>query len=244
MSDEVTSPPVESARRRARQVLVAALGASVALHAALLAFVPGWGDERPAPVQLAALVVTLSAPPPPPPAQERAMEPAPPVPAGSAAQPMRRQPEAAAMSALPAARSAPRIAHADASASRAEPAPAAEAARASEPLAVAPAAPAPARDAPAVPAVVSAAYLDSPAPRYPDAARRLGQEGTVTLRVLVTAEGSPARVALERSSGSLHLDGAALERVRNWRFRPARQGSAPVESWVIVPIVFRLEGNS
>ena len=72
----------------------------------------------------------------------------------------------------------------------------------------------------------------------------MGQEGTVVLRVLVTADGAAAHVALERSSGSPHLDGAALERVRNWRFRPARQGSAQVESWVLVPIVFRLESAS
>lgn len=87
-----------------------------------------------------------------------------------------------------------------------------------------------------------AAYLRNPAPRYPLAARRAGEQGTVTLRVLVARDGLPMRVELERSSGSRHLDAAALEAVRAWRFVPARRGSDPVESWVLVPIVFRLEG--
>jgi protein TonB len=29
--------------------------------------------------------------------------------------------------------------------------------------------------------------------------------------------------------------------VQRWRFMPARRGDAPVESWVDVPIIFRLE---
>ncbi|MBI2509585.1 MAG: energy transducer TonB, partial [Betaproteobacteria bacterium] len=90
----------------------------------------------------------------------------------------------------------------------------------------------------------SAAYLRNPPPRYPLAARRAGEQGTVTLRVLITREGLPARVELEKSSGSGHLDAAALEAVRSWRFEPARRGAEPVESWHLVPIVFRLEGAS
>lgn len=90
----------------------------------------------------------------------------------------------------------------------------------------------------------SAAYLRNPAPRYPVAARRAGEQGTVTLRVLVTRDGRPARVDLEKTSGSAHLDAAALEAVRGWRFVPARLGTDVIESWVLVPIVFRLEGVS
>ncbi len=90
----------------------------------------------------------------------------------------------------------------------------------------------------------SAAYLSNPAPRYPPASRRAGEQGTVTLRVLVKRDGLPAQVEVEKSSGSPHLDAAALEAVRGWRFVPARQGADPVESWVLVPVVFRLEGTS
>jgi len=94
------------------------------------------------------------------------------------------------------------------------------------------------------PAAFSAAYLRNPAPRYPVAARRAGEQGTVTLRVLVTRDGQPARVDVEKTSGSAHLDTAALEAVKVWRFVPARQGADAIESWVLVPIVFRLEGPS
>lgn len=81
---------------------------------------------------------------------------------------------------------------------------------------------------------------DNPLPRYPSAARRRGIEGTVVLEVLVSTAGLPARVAIARSSGSELLDGAALEAVERWRFRPARRGGAPVEGKVLVPITFRL----
>lgn len=92
------------------------------------------------------------------------------------------------------------------------------------------------------PPTFNAAYLRNPAPQYPLAARRTGQQGTTTVRVLVTPEGLPARVDLEKSSGSMHLDNAAVEAVKGWRFTPARRGNEAVEGWVLVPIVFRLEG--
>jgi periplasmic protein TonB len=90
----------------------------------------------------------------------------------------------------------------------------------------------------------NAAYLRNPPPRYPLAARRSGEEGTVTLRVRVTADGRAASVNIESSSGSPSLDRAALEAVRAWRFVPARSGLENVEAWVLVPIVFRLDGVS
>lgn len=91
---------------------------------------------------------------------------------------------------------------------------------------------------------INAAYLRNPAPRYPVAARRAGEQGTVTLRVQVSPDGLASRVAVEKSSGSPHLDTAALEAVKAWRFTPARRGTDAVESWMLVPIVFRLEGSS
>ena len=90
----------------------------------------------------------------------------------------------------------------------------------------------------------AAAYLDNPPPSYPLTARRKGDEGTVTLRVLVTQDGVPGNVVIDRSSGSTALDAAALAAVRAWRFVPAREAGRAVDAWVLVPIVFRLQDAS
>jgi len=108
---------------------------------------------------------------------------------------------------------------------------------------------APERRSPATSAAIShpayhAAYLSTPAPRYPEAARRSGEQGTVTLRVRVARDGAASQVTVEKSSGSPHLDAAALEAVKAWRFTPARRGADAVDSWMLVPIVFRLDGVS
>jgi len=87
----------------------------------------------------------------------------------------------------------------------------------------------------------SAAYLRNPPPAYPVAARRNGEEGVVMLKVLVTAEGTPARVEVESSSGSRLLDAAAADAVRGWRFQPARRGNQNIEDWARVPLRFRLD---
>ncbi len=86
-----------------------------------------------------------------------------------------------------------------------------------------------------------AAYLNNPAPRYPAIARRMGQQGKVLLRVLVTPAGTAKEVRLYASSGSEALDDSAMAAVKRWRFVPARQGNNPVEAWVQVPIVFKLD---
>lgn len=86
-----------------------------------------------------------------------------------------------------------------------------------------------------------AAYLSNPPPGYPPAARRAGEQGTVTLRVLVMRDGLPSRVEIEKSSGSPRLDAAARDAVWGWRFVPARHGTDPVEQWMQVPVRFRLE---
>lgn len=99
---------------------------------------------------------------------------------------------------------------------------------------------------PPAPAPVTAArfdadYLHNPKPVYPTVSRRRAEEGTVLLRVRVSAEGAALTVELRTSSGYPRLDEAAQEAVRRWRFVPARQGADAIESWVAVPIAFKLE---
>lgn len=84
-------------------------------------------------------------------------------------------------------------------------------------------------------------YLKNPAPAYPPLSRRMGEEGKVILRVSVTPQGTADTVEIKTSSGSTRLDEAALRTVRNWRFVAAKRGDTPVQSWVLVPIIFKLE---
>jgi TonB family protein len=88
--------------------------------------------------------------------------------------------------------------------------------------------------------IFDAAYLSNPIPEYPSAARKLRLQGTVIVRVLVTPEGKPDVVQIEKSSGVSLLDGSALKAVKKWSFVPARSGDHSVSAWVDVPIRFRL----
>lgn len=88
--------------------------------------------------------------------------------------------------------------------------------------------------------LIQASYGYSPRPKYPDSARSTGKEGRVLLRVLVDAYGKTKTVEVNLSSGTDALDRAAVDAVQRWRFSPARHGDQPVESWVRIPIDFRL----
>jgi len=224
--------------RDERRLIAGAAAASVVLHAAVLALGPRFMHEHPLePPQVLSVVLQGSSSPPaeaappaapPPPPPRRAARPAPRIAAAPAPPPPAAAPPVAAAPAetSPTAAAGPKEERpAPAQAPAAAPAPA---------VAAAP------REA-LSPPDFRAGYLRNPPPGYPAAARRNGEEGTVTLRVLVSVEGAPREVALERSSGSSLLDAAALATVKNWRFTPARRGGEAQEAWVLVPIVFRLE---
>lgn len=89
-------------------------------------------------------------------------------------------------------------------------------------------------------ASADAGYLRNPAPRYPEFAQNQGWEGTVLLNVHVLANGKPKAIEIKQSSGRKILDDSAIQAVRRWSFVPAKLGDTPTESWVEVPIDFRL----
>ncbi|HEX5394700.1 MAG TPA: energy transducer TonB [Rhodocyclaceae bacterium] len=95
--------------------------------------------------------------------------------------------------------------------------------------------------APITEARYDADYLHNPKPAYPTTARRRGEEGRVVLKVLVKPDGSAGDVLLQKSSGHGLLDDAARNTVSRWRFAAAHRGREPVESWVLVPLVFSLD---
>lgn len=86
------------------------------------------------------------------------------------------------------------------------------------------------------------AYETATPPDYPIQALRAGIQGTVLLRVLVSASGQPTEVVVERSSGSRLLDDAARRHVlAAWRFHPAMREGHVIAAWALVPVRFRLD---
>ena len=75
---------------------------------------------------------------------------------------------------------------------------------------------------------------------YPAMSVRLNEEGRVTVKYLVDAEGNVGEVQVTGSSGKSRLDDAAIPIVKRWRFKPALQEGKPVPMWQAAVVVFRL----
>lgn len=78
----------------------------------------------------------------------------------------------------------------------------------------------------------------TPPPTYPRRALRRGIEGVVMVRVDVGPDGVPTSVGISNSSRSRDLDRAAIEAVRQWRFRPAMADGQPTVGTVVIPVEF------
>lgn len=75
-------------------------------------------------------------------------------------------------------------------------------------------------------------------PTYPELVRQAGIDGTVLVQVLVGKDGKVKQsVAVE---GPEVLRPEAVRAAKTALFKPALQGTSPVEVWVQVPIVFSL----
>lgn len=241
--------------RREKRLLLALIALT---HLGIATMLANATNPRPRP-EAPHVTVTLIAPVPAP-----AAAPVPPTPAPAAPspapEPVPPPPPAPTPTAPQAPPPATRPTPAPRPATRPTPAPPVpESAPPSAPTAVPAAAatgPAPAASAPAstasdtrappttfVEARHDAAYLDNPKPDYPPRSRRMREQGQVLLRVFVTRDGRPGKVELFESSGYPRLDRAAETGVAQWRFVPARQGENSVDSWIVVPIIFALEGN-
>jgi periplasmic protein TonB len=77
-------------------------------------------------------------------------------------------------------------------------------------------------------------------PTYPPISRRMGEEGTVRLKVLVDERGRPKDVQISQSSGFGRLDQAAKEAVRRWKFVAATDGANAIAAWTQVAVTFKL----
>jgi protein TonB len=162
-------------------------------------------------------------PPPPPPPRPRPPTPVP-----------RPQPViAAAPAAVPAP--APFVVPTP------EPAPAPVVVAAPAPPAPPAPVPPPAPPAPKLLPATAVSYLVQPPIEVPMASRRLGESGTVLLRVLVDTSGLPRQVSLHKSSGFARLDEQAQQAMRRARFKPQTDNGQPIEWVVIAPLQYEVE---
>ncbi|MBX3635791.1 MAG: energy transducer TonB [Rubrivivax sp.] len=84
-------------------------------------------------------------------------------------------------------------------------------------------------------------YLVEPPVELPRASRRAGEQGTVWLRVVVSAQGLPLQVSVQRSSGHARLDEQALWAMRQARFQPYTEGGRALEVEAVAVIEYLLD---
>ena len=96
---------------------------------------------------------------------------------------------------------------------------------------------------PREPAIIKASplYDQNPKPLYPPLAQKRGWQGVVLLAVMVLADGSPAQLRIQKSSGYELLDKTALATVQKWHFLPGTKNNIPSSMEVLVPVHFNLQ---
>ena len=84
-------------------------------------------------------------------------------------------------------------------------------------------------------------YLNNPPPAYPRMSRRMGEQGTVMVRVLISVDGRAEQAEIRTSSGYARLDEAALDTVKRWRYVPGKRAGTAEAVWFNVPVRFVLD---
>jgi protein TonB len=78
-------------------------------------------------------------------------------------------------------------------------------------------------------------------PEYPVRAARNGESGTVTLALLVGADGRVASSRIQSTSGSRELDKAAVSALSMCKFKPAMNGGVAEAGWAQIAYVWKLQ---
>jgi len=81
--------------------------------------------------------------------------------------------------------------------------------------------------------------IERVSPVYPPLARAAGSQGVVVLMAVIRRDGTVGDVKVVRGLG-MGLSEAAVEAVRQWRYKPALQNGVPVDVYMSVAVQFRL----
>jgi TonB family protein len=77
-------------------------------------------------------------------------------------------------------------------------------------------------------------------PAYPESARQAGAEGFVDVSFVILRDGRVGWTRLQRAEPSGFFEAAALDAVRDWRYRPALAGGVPTECAIRTRLRFTL----
>lgn len=78
------------------------------------------------------------------------------------------------------------------------------------------------------------------APTYPDAMKREGVSGIVTVQLVIDENGDVLEKSVAKSTRS-EFEEPALAAVGRWKFKPARKAGQPVRATITLPIKFTAE---
>ena len=81
--------------------------------------------------------------------------------------------------------------------------------------------------------------LTTPSPVYPEALRADSVEGRVVVRAWIGQDGTVKEVQVLRTDDP-RFSAPAVEAVRQWTFTPGLKNGQPMETWLTIPIRFRL----
>ena len=81
--------------------------------------------------------------------------------------------------------------------------------------------------------------LKTPPPDYPHKLKRDGVSGVVAVKVLIDETGSVTECTVSKSTNP-EFDGAALDAVKRWKFKPAQKDGNPVKAKLLIPIQFQI----
>jgi periplasmic protein TonB len=76
-------------------------------------------------------------------------------------------------------------------------------------------------------------------PRYPDAMKRDGIAGVVTVSCTIDEKGNVTEPKVVKASNEAFAD-PAIEALSKWKFKPAKKGGNPIPIKVSFPIQFNL----
>lgn len=88
--------------------------------------------------------------------------------------------------------------------------------------------------------VMSASLLKKVAPAYPAEMKAQGLEAAVVLEVKISAEGVPESINVQSSDVNKAFSDAAIDAVKEWRYKPVLLNGQAVEVVTTVTINFTL----